>query len=375
MIENKVLKQGKQNRKTSLLLSLVYLVGAIFLFLLSIDLMTGAFNRIGKSLAETFLSATSNPFIGLFIGLLITTIIQSSSTTTSMVVAVVASGSLSLSSAIPIVMGANIGTTFTSTITALGYVTNNKEFNKAISAGTLHDFFNILVTCIIFPLEYFYGFLTYLAGNLTDLVTTTSLSENFDGFSINIISMSPISKFLLSVIEYNWFLILLSFIFLYLSIRIISKVLYNLLIGDTKDAFNTLVFANPLKSFGWGVVLTAAVQSSSVTTSLMVPLVATGKVSLKNVFPFILGANLGTTITAILASLLKSDAAISIAFAHLLFNVMGVLMFLPLPWMRNIPVHLSKLLGRLTMQNKIIGFIYIFLTFFIIPFLLIYLSE
>lgn len=370
-----MLKQGKQNRKTSLLLSLVYLVGAIFLFLLSIDLMTGAFNRIGKSLAETFLSATSNPFIGLFIGLLITTIIQSSSTTTSMVVAVVASGSLSLSSAIPIVMGANIGTTFTSTITALGYVTNNKEFNKAISAGTLHDFFNILVTCIIFPLEYFYGFLTYLAGNLTDLVTTTSLSENFDGFSINIISMSPISKFLLSVIEYNWFLILLSFIFLYLSIRIISKVLYNLLIGDTKDAFNTLVFANPLKSFGWGVVLTAAVQSSSVTTSLMVPLVATGKVSLKNVFPFILGANLGTTITAILASLLKSDAAISIAFAHLLFNVMGVLMFLPLPWMRNIPVHLSKLLGRLTMQNKIIGFIYIFLTFFIIPFLLIYLSE
>lgn len=375
MTGRKVVEQVKQNKKLSLLLSLIYVASAIFLFLLSIDLMAGAFNRIGKPVAEAFLSATSNPFIGLFMGLLITAIIQSSSTTTSMVVAVVASGSLSLSSAIPIVMGANIGTTFTSTIIALGYVTNNKEFNKAISAGTLHDFFNILVTCIIFPLEYFYGFLTYLSSNLTDLVTSTSLSENYEGFSINIISMSPISQFLLSIIENNWFLILLSFLFLYLSIKILSKVIYKLLIGDTNNKFNKLVFTNPLKSFGWGLVLTSAVQSSSVTTSLTVPLVATGKVSLKNAFPFIMGANLGTTITAIFASLLKSDAAISLAFAHFLFNVMGVLIFFPIPWMRNIPVYLSKLLGMLTMQHKIIGFIYIFLTFFILPFLLIYLSQ
>ncbi|MGB5976801.1 MAG: Na/Pi symporter, partial [Cyclobacteriaceae bacterium] len=121
---------------------IVTVVFAMFLFLLSIELIATAFGQLGRETARSIISATSNPFIGLFIGLLITAIIQSSSTTTSMVVAVVASGGLGLAQAIPIIMGANIGTTLTSSLVSLGYITNKNEFRKAIGAGTVHDIFN-----------------------------------------------------------------------------------------------------------------------------------------------------------------------------------------------------------------------------------------
>ena len=349
--------------------------GGILLFLFSINLLGTAFTHVGQAAADALLKATNNPFISLFIGLLITAIIQSSSTTTSMIVAVVATGSLSLSNAIPMVMGANIGTTLTSTLVSLGFLNQNKAFNRAIAAGSLHDFFNILVTCILFPLEYFYGFLTKLSTDFTDIITSSSLVNWFPQWPFELFTFQPISNFLVSTVPVAWILILVSFILLYLSINLLSKVIYQLLLGDSDNKFDTYIFNKPYKSFGWGLLITASIQSSSVTTSLTVPLVARGSISVKKVLPFILGANLGTTITALIAALFKSEAAISLALAHLLFNFIGVIIFLPIPWLRNVPVYLSLLLGRFTMKYKMIGFLYIILTFFLIPFLLIYFSQ
>ncbi len=376
MLKNKIhdKKRRQAEIKTSVEKTLL-VIGGIFLFLFSINLLGTAFNSVGQYTADTLLKATNNPFIGLFIGLLITAIIQSSSTTTSMIVAVVATGSLSLSNAIPMVMGANIGTTLTSTLVSLGYLNQNKAFNRAIAAGSLHDFFNILSTCILFPLEYFYGFLTLLSSRFTSILVTSPVVNFFPEWPFQIFTLQPMSDFIVSSVQDAWILILASFILLYLSINLLSKVIYKLLIGDSKNKFNAYIFDKPYKSFGWGVLITAAIQSSSVTTSLTVPLVATGNISVKKVLPFILGSNLGTTITALIAATLKSEAAISLALAHLLFNAIGVIIFLPFPWMRNIPVYLSSLLGKITMKYKVIGFIYIILTFFLIPFLLIYLSQ
>lgn len=98
--------------------------------------MVSSLQHIGKSAAETIIQATSNPFTALFIGLLITAMIQSSSTTTALVVALVASGSITLESGIPIMMGANVGTTITSTIVSLGFINKKKEFRRAAAAGT-----------------------------------------------------------------------------------------------------------------------------------------------------------------------------------------------------------------------------------------------
>ena len=140
----------------------------LYLFLVSIGLMGAAFKGFGKGFAEGLLNTTSNSFIGLFIGILATSLVQSSSTTTSIVVGMVASGVLTIGNAVPIIMGANIGTTVTNTLVAIGHVTRREEFKRAIAGATVHDFFNLICVGIMFPLELATGFLqklaTYLAG-------------------------------------------------------------------------------------------------------------------------------------------------------------------------------------------------------------------
>ena len=179
----------------------LYILGAFLLFLFALDLMTSSLQHMGKNVAETILQATSNPFTALFIGLLITAMLQSSSTTTSLVVALVASGSLTLQSATPIIMGANVGTTITSTIVSLGFINKKKEFRRAVAAGTYHDFFNILTVVILFPLEYYYGFLSSLAGWISNLFFTPSPELSGDRVTHFWFGFSPITNFL---IAYKW---------------------------------------------------------------------------------------------------------------------------------------------------------------------------
>jgi sodium-dependent phosphate cotransporter len=153
----------KKTRWKTILRNTAYIVGALLIFLFALELMLSSLQFLGKTAAETIILATSNPFTALFIGLLITAIIQSSTATTSMTVALVASGSLTLESAVPIIMGANVGTTITSTIVSLGFLPKKKEFRRAVAAGTYHDFFNILTVFILFPLEYYFQFLSHLS--------------------------------------------------------------------------------------------------------------------------------------------------------------------------------------------------------------------
>jgi sodium-dependent phosphate cotransporter len=91
--------------------------------------------------------------------------------------------------------------------------------------------------------------------------------------------------------------------------------------------------------------------------------------------PFILGANIGTTITAFIAAMSNSNIAISIAIAHFLFNTIGVIIFSAVPYVKTIPVNLAKGMGKLTIRYRLAGFVYILMTFFFIPFSLIYLNR
>lgn len=361
------------NRKTlPTATNVIIIIGSVLVFVFSIQLMGAAFGTLGVSMAESIFQATSNPFIGLFIGLLVTAILQSSSTTTSLVVAAVASNSISLQSAIPIVMGANIGTTITSTIVSLSYITKSSEFRKAISAGVSHDIFNVLIVLILFPLELEYQFLSSISSDLSAFLKDSSVQEgsNF-GSVLNI--FVPVTEFVLGLFG-SLITLVLAIVLLFGTVKVISKLLYNRLIGSAKKSMEKLMFDTKFKSFGWGLLLTSVIQSSSMTTSLIVPLVATGKVQLNKAFQFILGANLGTTITAIIAAIFKSEAAISLALAHFLFNLIGVALFLLIPAFNRLPTYLSDKLGYFTLRSRIIGFTYIILTFFLLPFSLIYFS-
>ncbi|HCR53831.1 MAG TPA: hypothetical protein DIW27_05400 [Cytophagales bacterium] len=352
-----------------------YILLALLIFLFALDLMISSFQQLGKTAAETILLATSNPFTALFIGLLITAIIQSSSATTSMVVALVASGSLSLESALPIIMGANIGTTITSTIVSLGFIAKRKEFIRAVSAGTYHDFFNILTITLLFPIEYYYG----LVSSLSQYLATTFFHEPIASSTNNIsflgTGFTAIIQLLVDGINNGFVLTLLSFGLLFGSILFFRKVLTDLLGFDSENSVQRFFFQNKFKSFGWGLVATATIRSSTITTSLVVPLVAKKVVKLKDAAPFILGANIGTTITAFIASAFNSNVAISIAVAHFLINLFGVILFLFTPFIKELPLKLSMGLGRLTRKYRLAGFLYILVVFFFLPFSLIYLHK
>lgn len=350
----------------------------LVLFFGSLELMAESFRMLNQDWAKQLLLATSNPFIGLFIGLLSTAILQSSSTVTTMLVAIVISGRIELTHAIPIVMGANIGTTITSTIVAIGHIADKSEFRKAMVAATMHDIFNILVVCIVFPLEYFFKALTISSQWLSSYVSSVigmGFWKNMQGLE------SPMRKRMHALITFTdenfvWCWVVISVILLFVSIKLLASTINQLLIGDAREWMKSQFFDQPLKSLAWGALLTAGIQSSSVSTSLVVPLVATGKVEAKKAFCFLMGTNLGTTITAMLAAAFAfSPLSLSIAFAHLLFNIFGILIFFPIPMIRRFPVRLARYIGVATARSRWVGFLYLIITFFLLPFLLIYLAQ
>lgn len=354
----------------------LYILGALVLFLFAIDLMVSSLQHVGRDIVGTIIQATANPFTALFIGLLVTAMIQSSSTTTALVVAMVASGAVTLQSAIPIIMGANVGTTITSTIVSLGFINKRKEFRRAVAAGTYHDFFNILTVIILFPLEYYYGFLSTLSQWLAGYFFTGSAGPAQNTTSHFWTGFAPLIDLLTDHVPVG-LLTALSFILLFASILLFRKIIADWMAVKSPERFSRFFFKNPLKSFGWGMLLTAAIRSSTITTSLVVPLVAKKVIGMRKAAPFIMGANIGTTITAFIATTLNSNTAGagSIAIAHFLFNFIGVLIFFPIPVLRRIPMELANGLGRLTLKYRLAGLLYLLLTFFFIPFSLIYFNQ
>ena len=351
------------------------LMTILFVFLVSLNLMSGGFKLLGKDIAEQIITITSNPFVGLFVGLLATALVQSSSTTTSMIVAIVASGALTLQNAIPMIMGANIGTSVTSTIVALGHIPKKTEFQKAISSATVHDFFNLIVVAVLFPIEYFTGALSSMGAWIAHIFYSESVNST-KVFSLLGVTVKPVAKAIISVLGANAAIVIpFSIGALFISLKAFSVSLRKILIGKSQENLEKYVFGNPIKSLLWGAGITASVQSSSVTTSLIVPLVATDKISLRKAFPFLMGANIGTTVTALIAAISQTEAALAVAICHLLFNLFGVFFLFPIESIRNIPIWMSETLGLYAGKRRLIGVAYIIITFFLIPFALIYSTS
>ncbi|MEO1450721.1 MAG: Na/Pi symporter [Bacteroidota bacterium] len=350
----------------------VQLLGVLMLFLFAISLMSGSFTVLGQGLVKDLLEITSNPFVGLFIGLLATAVVQSSSTTTSKLVGLVAGGGMEISQAIPIIMGANVGTSVTSTIVSLGLIGNREEYQRAVAVSGLHNFFNILTVIILFVLEISTHFLSTTTMYLTSWIGAKAGSEG------GVLEMlSPLSRAVVDAFpDESVIPALLALLTLFVSLRGLVWVFKKLVIGRLKENLDRVVFSGPRRALLSGFVSTAAVQSSSVTTSLMVPLVATGKVQVGIAFSFIMGANVGTTITALVAAIFVGGAfpqtALAVAFAHFLLNCIGVLLFFPIPFLRQLPINLAEKLGALAFRSRAYGVAYVVIVFFLLPALLIF---
>lgn len=317
---------------------------------------------------------TSNPFAGLIIGIVTTSLIQSSSTTTSIVVGLVAGGALSLHNAIPIIMGANIGTTITNTLVSLGHIRNRIEFQRAFSVGLVHDFFNICAVIIFFPIEIHFHIIAKVATKLESFFAGAGGLKLFNPLKFIIDPIIKIIDTLLSYLPYSHIVMLIvSLTFLFTALAYLVKSIRSLVLTKIELIINQYLFRNDASGFFFGITITAIVQSSSVTTSLIIPLAGAGLVKIRQIFPYTLGANIGTTITAILAAMAtQNDIAITVAFSHLCFNIFGILVFYPLKF---IPIGLAKFIGRISTRstkNMIIFVIsYILLHFIPIVFILL----
>ncbi|MDZ4713968.1 MAG: Na/Pi symporter [Cytophagales bacterium] len=365
---------GGTNWKT-VLRSVAYILFTIVTFLFALELMLAALQHLGQPAEETILLATTNPFTAFFIGLLLTAIIQSSTATTSITVALVASGSLTLQSAVPIVMGANIGTTITSTIVSLSFLPKKNEFRRALAAGSYHDFFNMLTAAVLFPLEYHFQFLSRSSQHIASYFIPPTGGKPVTHISLLYGGLDGVTEWIGRTIDNGFVLIILALGILFGSILFFRNVLTRLLGIGSLHRFRQFFFQNAWKSFGWGALTTAAIRSSTITTSLVVPLVAKKVVKLRNAAPFIAGANVGTTISAFVAATVSSNTAISIAIAHLLFNIIGVILFVAIPVLREIPLWLASGLGRLTVKYRMAGLVYLVVLFLLIPFTLIYFNR
>jgi len=363
------------NKRLQLYLQIFGVIAALYLFLVGIKGLSTGIKHLGGDFANEIMSTTSNPFLALFIGILATTLFQSSSTTTSIIVGMVSGGAISLSGAIPMIMGANIGTTVTNTIVSMGHINRGNEFKRAFSASTVHDFFNILSVSILFPLEMAFGFLEKLAKGLGTLL--------FGSISANEVFKSPIktaikygSKFLEKLSFGNDIILILLSIFLtFLMLYLIVKLLRSLVLKNIKKYFDAYIFKNAFRAMSFGILLTIMVQSSSITTSTIVPLAGAGIVSLRQIYPFTLGANIGTTVTALLAALTLNVTALVAAFAHLFFNLAGILVIYLNPLLSNIPLRAAEWVAEKSYKNKFIPIIYLIIFFFILPLTIIYTGR
>ncbi|XP_045386537.1 sodium-dependent phosphate transport protein 2A isoform X3 [Lemur catta] len=351
-------------------------------------------------------------------------------------------GVLEVSSAIPIIMGSNIGTSVTNTIVALMQAGDRTDFRRAFAGATVHDCFNWLSVLVLLPLEATTGYLHHVTGlvvssfnirggrdapDLLKIITEpfTKLIIQLDKSVITSIATGdeslrnhsliriwchpdttevPIS---MSRAEANTSqtlgnatmekcnhifvdtglpdlavgLILLagSLVLLCTCLILLVKMLNSLLKGPVAKVIQKVINTDFPAPFTWvtgyfamvvGAGMTFVVQSSSVFTSAITPLIGLGVISIERAYPLTLGSNIGTTTTAILAALAspreKLSSSFQIALCHFFFNISGILLWYPVPCTR-LPIRMAKALGKRTAKYRWFAVLYLLVCFLLLP--------
>lgn len=470
----------------------------LYFFLVGLNLMGDAFKALAGDSAGNIFGFASNPIAGLMVGILFTVMVQSSSTTTSIIVTAVGANVLEVTTAVPMIFGANIGTSVTNTIVSIGFAGNILNYERAFAGATVHDIFNIFNVILWLIIESISnainggdgGLLVIMTGAITksfepcddetddcekwvspikeiagvvskaiisidkDVIKDISLGrpdgdmcerlcEKDCGFkfsrkmcvpaSANLaasskticgntyldgdenVTVSKKAKAKFTFCDYNattdtytidpqvledaqtWyddyrmvkggfmeeftdegagvFTLILSILMLCLCLFGLVKILNYVIRGSAERVVKKALNMNGYLAILVGCGITIFVQSSSVTTSILTPLVAVGVLSLEKMVPLTMGANIGTTFTGILAALVSDSAdGFQIALIHVFFNVFGVVLFYPIPFIRAIPIKIARNLGKVAATFRPFPTFYIFFVFAIYPLLLLGIS-
>jgi len=352
----------------------VLVVALIYVFLVGVSMLESGIKVMGADTQASLFESVDNPIAGLFVGILGTVLVQSSSASTSVVVGLVASGALGVDAAVPMIMGANIGTTVTNTLVSLGSIRQSDEFKRAFAAATVHDFFNLLAVLILLPIELATGVLSSIAESITEALGGSAGSEWKSPIKQWVKEPVGWSKDLLGDLglEENFLgtaMVILGLLVVLAALTLITRNMKQLVADRVERSLNAVLGSGGgAVAMLVGLVVTIAVQSSSITTSIMVPLAAAGVVTLRNIFPVTLGANVGTTITALLAALASGSVdALTIALVHTTFNVIGILILYPMPSVRAIPLRAAERMADLAVERHTMAVAYVITLFIVIP--------
>ncbi len=365
-------------RPAQVWLRLAVVLALLYLFLVGVKGLESGIKAFGADFADRLFETVSSPLAGLFAGILATVLVQSSSVTTSTIVGLVGSGALTVTAAVPMIMGANIGTTVTNTLASLGHVRRGAEFRRAFAGATVHDFFNLLSVAVLLPLELATGFLSTAARGLTELLSGQT----------NLAGVAPEGSFIKDAIKLpvGWYesgveaisdsetvlgiaLLVAGLGLIFLALAMITRNMRMVMQGRIERSLNAVLAKGAgIGAMLLGLVITVAVQSSSITTSVLIPLVAAGVLTLENAYPVTLGANVGTTVTALLASVAADrPEALTIALVHTLFNITGILIFYPVPALRHVPIRLATGLAKVAAEKKRLVVAYVVGMFVVLP--------
>ena len=499
-----------------------FVIYCVWVFLLVLSVMGTGFKLLGGKDSAKMFDVVDNPISGVMIGILATVLVQSSSTTTSIIISLVGANELSVNAAVFMVMGANIGTSVTNTIVAMGHFANQDDLRRGFSAATVHDCFNLLSVAVFLPLNWIYPFLekltyeivkdikkcdsdncnkreflkpyvspyakgiakydkkvsgyvsqgfcmgqcadtdfgsdaletisemvceqtdaganscgnvhsgfdgaTWMSGGKlykkrvpafiktdadgkantadagfyyscpdddcddapaiydedTDTVTITTLAAN----TVYAVCPHPktglcdkrLLKGGLALDEWKMtdegagtFLTIWALGALCACLFCIVYTLQIIIKGGAARVLKKVIGFNPYLNMVVGMGITIMVQSSSITTSTLTPIAAVGLITLDEMFPLTLGANIGTTLTGIMGATVATSnpvEAMQVALCHLFFNLFGILLFYPVPAMRNLPLRMCRFLGHMTAHpkyGKVFPLIYTGIVFFVIP--------
>lgn len=386
----------------------------------------------------------SNPIAAVMVGIIATVMLQSSSTTTSIVVSMIGSA-ISVSQGIYIIMGANIGTSVTSTIVAMGQMGDGDQLERAFAGATVHDMFNFMTVGVLLPLEWATGYLKHLTEALTRNVSVKK-GEDWEGPIKKIVAplaeliiksnskvSSSIAKGtinketnktmdcsdgggfypiicedpsnptyktckrigLISCLKDSdkcpaffqadasaqddkvsgGVVFFISIMILFFCLAGLVTILQKMLLGMSTRIIYKATNINGYLAIVIGCGVTILVQSSSITTSTLTPLVGIGALRLEQMFPLTLGANIGTTVTGLMASMVSDNiGSLQVALAHLFFNITGIAIWYPIPFMRLCPMTAARRLGSATRLWRGFPILYIAVMFLLIPILLLGIS-
>ncbi|MEO1126220.1 MAG: Na/Pi symporter [Cyanobacteria bacterium J06635_15] len=372
---SQVADQVSQTQQKKPVLQWLGVVLLVYLLIVAVGMIGAGFKSATGERAEELFAFATNPFMGLIVGTVATALIQSSSTVTSIIVGLVAGG-LPVATAVPMIMGANIGTTITNTLVSLGHVGDKTEFKRAFAAATVHDFFNLLSVIIFLPLEILFHPLERMGLFIANAVAGGG-SMSMKNLNVIKTATAPVvnvfkgATHILPAPFDGILLILLGIGLIFLTITFIGKLLKVLMVGRAKDILHTAIGRGPIAGILAGTLITILVQSSSTTTSLMVPLAGAGVFGLAQIYPFTLGANIGTCVTALLAATAVSGAeavpALEIAMVHLIYNALGVIIIYGIPFTCKLPLKGAETLAAVASERKYLAFAYILAVFFLVP--------